>query len=478
MRNILAYTAEQQNSSVLLNCCDGRQITTDKWEELSGFLLQPCEFAVVYQIDNFFNIISQTLPSKIVKELQEGKSGRAYTEDGRKLYYKVGRKFGINQIDFYGLKHYIEEEITDAKELEKLAHEVIDAFGYFGIVPKKLTSPVAVYEEVLSRVDFPVASDLPEEAMGMIQQCDKKRWEEWREIFKLGHWKQNEIIDLDISCAYPSIIAKLPDIRNVKYFESDVMPDADEFDWGEMEGLLTINKDVTFFKKIGTWQDCITTAQKRLIDKYEWGDFKFMHGWFLKLPQRYSFPFKKTMQTLYEARYNQSTMVSRIAKAISVGIGGKFAQKFDSGELGDFYNSIYSRIITSQCSNRVADFIYRNGISKSVISIMVDGVLIENDKIKLDLGDGGMGSWRMNEPSPFLVASLLYQWGGTKQPNGEYYSDIIKHIQDSPKSPIIGKDIDLNLLTYEKFFQNRPKCGRDLLDNKYKSKPIIKGDIK
>jgi hypothetical protein len=179
------------------------------------------------------------------------------------------------------------------------------------------------------------------------------------------------------------------------------------------------------------------------------------------------------MLGLYEKRSNNNTMVSKIAKAISVGIGGKLAQRYDDGKLGVDYSPIYSRMITSRCAIKVADMIWRNGLSKDTISVLVDGVLVENNGIGIDLGkQNGMGSWKVNEPSSFLVASLLYQWGLEKHPNGEYYSDIIKHIQDNPRSSIIGNDVDLNLLVHNRNFKELPRTGKDLLDNKYGSEPI------
>lgn len=474
---ILAYKVDDENSFGKYSCNDGRELVSKDWEEISGFLLKPCDFAVTWDIDRLFNIVSSTLPNEFVRDWLKEPSGRMYSYDNRKLYYKVNKKLGINYIDIFGLRKYSDEEPKTPQALLELANQVIEAFKYFGVEATKLTSPVAVYESVLRKVKFPVAGDLPDEAYGLLNVCDQKAWEEWREVYRLGHWNKEEVTDADLQSAYPSIIARLPDISNAKFFEADTMPDNEEFDWGEMQGELTITKDVTPFKYIGTWQDSITTAQKRLIDTFELGEFKFKHGWFLKLPPKYSFPFKQTMQNLYEARSNQNLMVSKIAKQISVGVGGKMAQKFDTGKLGEFYNAIYSRIITSQCQVMVAYQIWRNGVSKDVISVMVDGFLVENNGIKIDLGQKrGMGSWRVNEPSNFLVASLLYQWDGlnTKRPNGETYQQVMEHIKENPISPLIANDVDLNTLTYEREFFNRPKRGLDLLNGKFISTPIAK----
>ena len=161
-------------------------------------------------------------------------------------------------------------------------------------------------------------------------------------------------------------------------------------------------------------------------------------------------------------------MVGAIAKAISVGIGGKLVHRKDSGELGLNNNLIYGRMITSACAIKVAEMIWRNGLFKDVISITVDGLLAENNGINLDLGDGGMGSWRINPPTPFLVASQNYQWGEKRHPNGKNYSEMTELIKKSPKSVVIG-GVDLNLLDYSRIFKDRPRNWQELLDNKYNS---------
>lgn len=273
--------------------------------------------------------------------------------------------------------------------------------------------------------------------------------------------------------AYPYLISRLPDLRGARFFETDEMPDEEEYSWGELEGVVTITKDITPFQKIGTWEDSITSEQLWLINKYELGSFEFKHGWFFKLPKYYKLPFKETMQTLYKARQNENPLVKTIAKSISVGIGGKFAQRFQDGRLGDGYNSIYSRLITSRCAIKVCDFIHRNGISKDIISVMVDGFLAECPNISIS-DSGGMGSWRVNPPSHFLVASLLFQWDGlnTKHPNKLYYDDMMNLIKDNPNSSVYG-DIDLNLLSHDRHFEELPRTGKDLLSKRYVSKPNV-----
>jgi hypothetical protein len=470
MKYILAYSAEKQGKFALFKCSDGETLLTNSWFDAISFILKPCDMAVTWNVEHFADAFISLITKSKAKELND--NGKVFLENGEKVYYQIGRVFAVTygrETNVYPLHKYSDKEITDVKELEILGYKVLEAYKVFGIEPTKLTSPVSVYS--LDNIDYPRACDLPESAYSMLNRCDITKWIEWREVFKLGHWNANEVLDYDLQSAYPSLIARLPDLRGAKFFKTEEMPDDSEYSWGELEGVLRITKDVTPFGYIGEQEAQITTEHLWAINKYDWGSFKFKHGYFFKLPQTYRLPFREIMQNLYQKRCSSNPMVSKIAKAISVGIGGKFAQRYENGRLGDDYQSIYSRMITSRCSIKVADFVWRNGISKDVIAILVDGILTENNGVNIELGNGGIGSWRVNDPSPFIVASLLYQWGGTKHPNAETYDEIMDHIKANPNSSIIGKDVDLNLLTHGRIFEDRPRTGRELLSKYYTSTP-------
>lgn len=175
------------------------------------------------------------------------------------------------------------------------------------------------------------------------------------------------------------------------------------------------------------------------------------------------------MEKLFALRQSDDELVSKIAKGISVGIWGKFAEVHEGNKLGDQFNSIYARMTTSRCMVKVANFIYKNSLNP--ISVLVDGVLATNH-ISLN-GNQGMGAWSMNKPMPALVLSLLYQWQGGKRPANMNYEQVMERISKNPNNYSYG-EIDMNLLNYSRLFKELPKCGKDLLDNKYESTPIVK----
>jgi hypothetical protein len=278
---------------------------------------------------------------------------------------------------------------------------------------------------------------------------------EWREVYQIGHWNKGEIFDYDISSAYPSLIANLPDIRIANYFSSRTLPD--KYSWGLLKGKLNITAKVSPFPK-DDLPDLITTEQLWLLKRWKLGTFEMEQGWFFEAFGKYSYPLRETMISLYNAKQSEDKLVALIAKGISVGVYGRLAQRYDEGRLGDDFNSVYALLTTSRCAIKVCDFIYRHGMENDVISVTVDGTLTTK---RVNVEGNGMGSWRLNEPTPALVLSILYQWLGDKKPADMKYEDIIKLIKERPDSSVYG-DIDLNLIEHN---GNFPKTGRELLEH-------------
>ena len=478
--NILAYRAETITpKTISLMCSDGEFLTTSDWSDAISFLLKPCDMAVVWNIDVFTDIITTLFPKVFSEALKEG--GRVFAEDKTKFYYQPGRMLGITygwqEVNFYGLHRYQDDEIKDPKELAVFGQKVLDAYKSLGIIATKLTSPVACFD--MSKIPFPRACDLPDTALPLLNACVNVQSREWRDVYKLGHWNSSEVSDFDLHAAYPSIMAGLPDISHATYFEATELPTDLDLGktWGEMTGRLKIVKPVSPFYHedtesypVGEWVDSITTDQLWLLKRWGIGEFQMEKGYFFTLPKNYALPFCSTMQNLYRARDTVNPIAANIAKAISVGIGGKLAQRYEEGELGADFNSIYARMVTSRCEVKVCDFIYRNHLEDKAISVQVDGVLTEG-KIPDLVNVKKMGTWRKNPDSSFLVASLLFQWGLDKHPNGEYYSGMMELINEKPRHSVYA-DVDLNLLERSRVFKKIPHTGKELIESKFESEPM------
>ena len=475
--NLLAYRIDVvTNKQIALMCSDGEFLTTDNWSDAVSFLLKPCDLAVVWNIDVFTENLAKLFPKATREALKEG--GRHFLPNNEKLYYQPGRVLGItyiSEVNFYALHRYFDTEILDVKELAVAGQKVLEAYKELGINATKLSSPVACFD--MRKIPFPRACDLPDTAFELLNACVQMQSREWRDVFKLGHWNANEVSDYDLSAAYPSVMAGLPDISGAEFIESAELPPYPLTKmWGEMQGTLTITKPVSPFYHegsdsfpVGTWQDSITTDQLWLLKRWGIGTFKMDKGRFFVLPEHYLYPFCSTMQNLYKARDTDNPITSKIAKAISVGIGGKLAQTYEEGKLGSDFNSIYARMVTSRCMVKVADFIYRNSMEDDVVSVMVDGCLSTK---RLDIvNEKKMGAWRKNPDSPFLIASMLYQWGAEKRPNCKTHDEMIELIKAKPRSSVYG-DVDMNILERSRVFKKIPRTGKELIGSKFDSEPI------
>ena len=470
---MLAYLIEQQGHSLKLSCSDNRELVTNQYDDALAFLLEPCgEFAVTYNLDAFVDSLVSIMPKALAAKVKEG--GRVFTPENRKLYYQTGRVFGINHIDFYGLNRYSEEPLTNCQKVLELAEKVVEAYHEIGIKDvTRLTSPVALYSQVLDSIPYPRACDLPESAFPMLEACTPIMSREWRQVYQLGRWNAYQISDYDLTAAYPAQMAQLPDISKAHFFSSKTMPD--KYSWGVLTGQLKITKPVSPFickekgvYGIGEWPDTITTEQLRFLRASSVGDFTMESGEFFLLPKSYGYPFKPTMESLYNSRESDNPLVSKIAKGIAVGIGGKLAEIYED-RLGDNFNSIYALMTTSRCMLTVGSFIYNHHIEDDVVSVLVDGFMATGIRLPV-VNRKVMGTWKINEPLPALVASLEYQWQGNKRPNYKTYDEMIAAIREHPDRSYF-EGVDLNLLSHNRNFTKLPRTGKELLENKYRSEP-------
>jgi hypothetical protein len=147
----------------------------------------------------------------------------------------------------------------------------------------------------------------------------------------------------------------------------------------------------------------------------------------------------------------------------------------------------------------LADFIYENQLQDSMVHVGVDSAMTTK-KVNLPV-QSGMGTWREENIGATLVMSSGRVYHGNKKPQGLNYDQIIKMIKDHPKDNYytmglmrpqtlaesiqlndfegLGKmkdtdsSFDLNLLRtdQDRIFSRFPSTGKDLINNKYLSKP-------
>jgi len=326
-----------------------------------------------------------------------------------KLYYIPHKIFSITyrwniraniydtiEQNIYEMKQfYPEEDLDNPVEIADYGNNLLDNLKRIGIVPTRVTSPVAIYQDgVLDNINIATIYNLPdyENNKGVAEYSMQIMDREWRTTYKDY---QGPTYTYDIRAAYPSIAISLPDTSKCDYIYSKEWQKAH---WGVVRGEVTNNSlhspivwwnGEEYINKVGTWTDYFSTEIIQFIEKHNLGSFKMYDGWFLN-PKTNSKPIEVPLMRLFSYREINED-IKRWSKAMSVGVYGKFCEEHDDGSYGKFFNPIYAAMITSRCRLKVADFIFGRKLQDSLISIVVDGVKLDK-KITVP-STSGMGQW-------------------------------------------------------------------------------------
>lgn len=437
------------------------------------------------------------------------------------IFYMPGKFLGIDilrevgqtntfrkdTLNIYDIHQYFPdvENPNKVQDVYSYGRYLLDTLKNMDMRPMRLTSPIRMYEEcVLENMSVPTVYDMPnfEKNKEAVQYAMKCAGKEWRTVYQIGYWGLNECADYDVRSAYPAIIAQL---RNTKYCRyeksSDYIPDAD---WGFLRGKVRIDARVSpiihpeYGNVIGEWEDYLTLDEVKWLEARGIGKFELYDGWFLTFTS-YSMPFNNIMGRLFAQRH-YGNLRERLSKKMANGLGGKFAEVYDNGEYGKYFNPFYHAIMTARCRLQVAEFIYKNELQDDVISVMVDGVLSSKKVQKKILGTVQMGGWRTNPSSSFLVVSVGNQYSYEKKsssgisyeqimesigkhPNSNYYHIKKLHkvtLQEAlergdlsllASSEIKESSLDLQFIETNLQYDKLPKNGRQLLRNRYRGEP-------
>jgi hypothetical protein len=496
MKSILAIESRETPSGVRINDSLGNSFISNNPVELLAHiakLYKDTQFIITWELNSFLSPIFKLLPVEVKDKLNSGE--RAIWENFR-LFYAVGKGkfFGVNfkerlldHANFYNESKY-DTTVYELKTFfmgaqkpkdvnDTAAHgvQLLKTIDNMGMRPSKLTSPAAIYEEsILRLMPIPTIYNLPDTALPMLEWC----WNhirEWRSIYKIGLWQPGEAYDYDLSSAYPSLIAKLPNISKAEFIHTDGSIPVNAT-WGIVKGQITINANVSpvvatdgTLRK-GTYSDLIPVEEWACIKRRGIGDVKPSEGWFFKVPYHQPL-FEYPMKRLYSYR-GKTELMDDFAKSSSVCVWGKF-QEMHGDKYGDFWNSIYACMVASRCRIKDCDFIYDNKMEHDLIAVRVDGCI---STVKADIPTSKtFGEWRLNPPTPVMTLTNTFQWAGSNRPNGRDVNQMIQDVKDHPKSKHWG-GIHLAMLDNDREFKSLPKNGADLLNKHYDSIPLIADD--
>lgn len=517
MIKLIAYTVETLGNDILIRDSEGESIKSDNVNDLINFLNEP--FPEYLAIKVFWDLDTSLAPILRRLGISACRQIAGDTHTYKNLFYIPSKLFRIDKDGhlsfFYHLSQYYPDdpEPDDPDIVCGLAQNVIDAFKAMGLNPKKLTSPVAIYEsEVLSHMHIPTIMNIPgehEEIVEYAEQCigfpDHLHF--WIQAYQIGHWLAGDVFEYDIRSSYPYIAMQLRSLQYAKFAKSPYMQH--EADWGFMKGIVTIDDNVKVSpifddngqQRTGTFPAFITLQDYKFIKDWGIGDFKHDMGYYLKFtaPVR---PMEIALKRLFNQR-GFGTMTDILSKRISTACGfGKFLEKHDDGTVGNFYNPPYACMVISMANLRVADFIYKNKLQDDLIHVGVDSVLSTKQAKVGDQNRISMGDWRFSGIGPVLVLSSGRVYHGDKKPQGLNYDQIVELIKAHPretyytanlyrrqtleesvqlhdldglgKMKMTSSSFDLGLLrsNTERIYNNFPRNGHELLNGQYQSLPM------
>lgn len=322
------------------------------------------------------------------------------------------------------------------------------------------------------------------------------------------------VYDLDLRGGFTNVLANLIDIRQCDWVQSaDYQPDAA---YGYLQGDVTIRKDVKvspilhedehgkLSNRCGTWPTEINKGFYDLIYKWNLGSFDIHDAWWaipkkFKNPKPMWKPYELPMKKLLAMKSSDDEMISRLSKKQTTGLYGYTGQVYEN-KVGKYFNPPYFAECSSQCSVKVAEFLYRHGIgpedNSDLVHISVDGCLVTKE---IDISDEP--EWKLAYSGPALIISSGTVFFQKRHPQGLYLDDVVELMKSHPrkkfyevikKRPIslseavnrnrldlLGQEIDtsssidLLRISHDRHFPKLPKSGESLLNNIFDSVPLV-----
>jgi len=437
---------------------------------------------------------------------------KRYREPPFDLFYVPGKVFSVRHIPtklhclLYGIDQYytdLSEEPETLDEVVFLGERLMKALGGMGMVPSKLTSPVAIYDEcVMSHLDLPRANDMPAQAAEYAWYCAGLNW---IEAYQLGYW--DKAFDYDIKAAFPTVAMGLYDFRHCDWFNGEYRADAlygyakcevKIYDWVQVSPVIRIDDEGELSTDVGEWQRHMNKAEIDFIRRNGIGKVKILDGWWAvpkhsgRIPRPLEIPLKRLLE--YKER---NGLQSAIAKRMAAGVYGKqLEERGDS--FGPYFNPAWAAEITTATRLEVARWLYSHGIgpgsSRHLIHIGLDGALLDKEVEGVTLT--GM-QWRLDSVGEVMVASAGLVFMGNKRPRGlslemlkeafvrhprkGYYEWKINRrvtlgdalargkFDDLGKEKPMISSIDFYRQSHKRIFKKLPRSGGQLLGNHYRS---------
>jgi hypothetical protein len=484
----IGYMSEEVDGKVAIRNSEGESVLSNDPKELLTFLARnygddsTINRKVSWDMDGFLSIILRRLGVPFCERLAEEPQREAYLhfdsgsivfhdlaelpkrETGKRrelpegyfdMYYYPDNQVGLQKgrawpSYFYHLRQYWGDESVEPKtsqELVTLCEELEDAGFKLGLHSMMMMgSAISLFEDnCLKHMDIPTVADidmsLPEKDCDtLIDWCNQ--WigrGDWRTSYAVGHWREGESFDYDISSCYGYHLSRLDSLQYADFVKSkEPVKNADE---GMMLGLVTINPDIRVspvshrsergvtYPVACSWTDIIPLSMVRWLYRHKAGTFKLDEGIFWTYRDKVK-PFLTPLNRIFDKRI-EGGMVKRLAKQINSGCWGKLIQRRSRTGYIPFKNPVMAMQVKVGATLQVADWIHANNLQMNVLCIATDGVRTDK-KVEGIPSTSGMGQWRFEGSDPCIIISPTGVITPTKKPQEFYYGQLVDLLKSNP----------------------------------------------
>lgn len=498
---MISYESSLTGDKMLIRNSLNQLITHDELPYLLEFLLesQGTHFRIVWDIDQFSAPIFSLMTHEQKTTLWNENKVRI---EPYEIIYNPRKSLTIRKYRFTATYYHISQYWPDEGHQDLLqcvtkGTELLEALKLVNIEPKRLSSPIALIDEIFERFPLPTWQSLPDEVGQLSWEHSGLRW---TEAHQLGHFE--ETWDYDLNSSFPFMATQLLNPTYGTWKQATSIPEDAIYGWAYCT--ITINSSISpimhkdskgeLYNPRGTWQGILTIQEMRFIEEFGIGSYTIKEGWFWT-PKSLVRPLYYVVHGLYKQR-SASPLLKRILKGAMVGIYGRFLQQYSDGSFAPSFFPVWGSMIEVGIRLKVAKLILENRIEHHVLHVSTDGVLTN---IKLPIGSSSthMGDWRLDYEGPALIVSSGLLWYGTKTPCQLTYSEAISLVKECPKrrewslngsrimtlgdnvlgTSDMGKESEIIKgfaipTEWDRKFNPYPVYGHHLLHEHYKSQPL------
>jgi hypothetical protein len=483
---------------------------------------------VVWDVDENLAVLLKQIDRELCLKLYKTQRVSLHTSTGLySIFYIPGKMFsvsrsGMEQHKYYGISQYFPEipKPQNIAELDKLGNQIYATLVRIGFKPSKLTSPIAIYEEIqLNHMDLPTVADMPYEVADYAYRASGRLW---IEAFQLGYWE--DAVEIDIRSAFPTAMTHLVDIRNINwmYIQDPIQAEQllNKSCYAYCECEVDITSDISaIVRRVGDgllnckgkWIDVFNKKEINYIRDCNKGSVRIINGWFGLLKPageiKYDiYPLRENMIGLIKSKEKAIEQLDKdLIKGMAVGVYGKMGARNANGKVGKHFNPVYFAETATEIRVKLGSVLYNLGLEDYLIHVGVDGALLGKEALEKIEKTVDNKTFKITRGVPAIVAGSGNAFIGDRRPLGLTMQMVKEAFElrpldtyyewHLPRRVTLGEalngtwgelgevkphytSIDIlmtNHLGRDRVFADMPRNGGDIMRKKFKSKAITVG---